>query len=214
MLIITPFSVLKGYNGAAIRMNLSHQQQDVLLDLARDSIRRALANEPAPPLPGDPQLNQPAGCFVSLHRMFDHRLRGCVGRLDAKGGLAQTVALMARGVLEDPRFLTSPVTAEELSELEIELSILSPLMRLASPEEFDPATSGVYVTYGGRNGCFLPQVARDTGWNREQLLDRLCTEKLGVPADTWRKEGATIYRFTALLVGPEPFMKLHHWTLL
>ncbi len=195
-------------------MNLSHQQQDVLLDLARDSIRRALADESAPPLPADPQLIQPAGCFVSLHRMFDHHLRGCVGRLDAKAGLAQTVLMMARSVLEDPRFLTSPVKVDELSELQIELSILSPLMRLATPEEFDPATSGIYLTHGGRNGCFLPQVARDTGWNREQLLDRLCTEKLGLPANTWRKEGSTLYRFTALLVGPEPFVKLHQWTLL
>lgn len=195
-------------------MNLSAQQQDVLLDLARDSIRRALAGEPAPRLPGDPEMNQPAGCFVSLHRMFDHHLRGCVGRLDAKTGLAETVSLMARGVLEDPRFLTHPVKREELSELEIELSILSPLMRLASAEEFDPATSGIYLTHGGRNGCFLPQVARDTGWNREQLLDRLCTEKLGLPANTWRKAGSTLYRFTALLVGPEPFVKLHQWTLL
>jgi AmmeMemoRadiSam system protein A len=195
-------------------MNLSLPQQEVLLDLARDSIRRALAGQAAPALPVDAELNQPAGCFVSLHQMFNHRLRGCVGRLDAKTGLALTVSLMARAVLEDPRFVTHPVTAGELSELEIELSILSPLMRLAGAEEFDPASSGIYLTYRERSGCFLPQVARETGWNREQLLDRLCTEKLGLPAGTWRKEGVTLHRFTALVVGAEPFVKLHQWTLL
>jgi uncharacterized protein len=195
-------------------MNLSNGQQRILLDLARSSIQRALRGQAAPPLPVDPELQQPAGCFVSLHQSFRHRLRGCVGRLDAKAALAQTVVTMARGVLEDPRFLNQPVRLGELSELDIELSILSPLIKLNRPEDFDPRSAGIYLTYGDRSGCFLPQVARDTGWNREQLLDRLCTEKLGMPPGTWRQAGATLYEFTALLVGPEPFVKLNDWILL
>ena len=195
-------------------MKLTAQQQSTLLDLARHSIQQALATAPAPPLPVDVELQRPAGCFVSLHQMAGHRLRGCVGRLDAKAGLAQTVSAMAKGVLEDPRFLNNPVTFVELGELDIELSILSPMMKLERPEEFDPSSAGIYLTHGDRSGCFLPQVARDTGWNREQLLNRLCTEKLGLPPETWRHPGSTLYQFTALLVGPEPFVKLNHWILL
>lgn len=195
-------------------MKLSPAHQLTLLDLARDSIQRALAGHAAPPLPGDPSLHQPAGCFVSLHSSFSHRLRGCVGRLDAKASLAQTISAMARGVLDDPRFVGNRVTLAELSELDIELSILSPLMRLERPEDFDHTRAGIYLTHGDRSGCFLPQVARDTGWNREQLLDRLCTEKLGLPPVTWRQTSAKLYQFTALLVGPEPFVKLNRWVLL
>jgi AmmeMemoRadiSam system protein A len=191
-------------------MNLSTAQQATLLDLARSCILRALMAQPAPPLPIDPQLQQLAGCFVSIHRMQGHRLRGCVGRLDAKGPLAPTVCAMSRAVLEDPRFLGDPITSGELPDLDIELSILSPLSKLNSPQEFDPQRAGIYLTHGDRNGCFLPQVARETGWGREQLLDRLCTEKLGVPAGTWRDPGCKLYEFTALLVGPEPFVKRLH----
>jgi len=192
-------------------MNLSPDQQRILLDLARASIVQALMVKPPPPLPADPQLQQLAGCFVSLHRTHGHRLRGCVGRLDAKAPLAQTVSAMARSVLEDPRFLGDPITLGELADLDIELSILSPLTKLAKPEDFDPTAAGIYLTHGDRNGCFLPQVARETGWNREQLLDRLCTEKLGVPAGTWRRPEATLYQFTAQLIGPRPFAARHSY---
>src|SRR2546421_3833349 len=71
-------------------MLLTSEQQALLLDLARGAIRCALSPHPVPHLPEDPQLHQPAGCFVSLHELRTHRLRGCVGRLDAKGPLAQT----------------------------------------------------------------------------------------------------------------------------
>ena len=186
-------------------MNLSAGHQRLLLVLARLSIQQALAARAAPALPDDSTLQQPAGCFVSLHQTASHRLRGCVGRLDAKAPLAQTVAQMARAVLEDPRFLTDPVTLRELDELDIELSILSPLARVESPLDFEPLSHGIYLTHGERSGCFLPQVARDTGWNREQLLDRLCTEKLGLPGATWRQAEAKLYRFSVLLIGPERF---------
>src|SRR5436190_9681389 len=155
------FSLLDGHD-----MHLFPEQQALLLDLARGAIRCALSPHPTPPLPDDPQLYQLAGCFVSLHELRTHRLRGCVGRLDAKGPLAQTVAVMAQAVLEDPRFLMDPVMLGDLPMLDLELSILSPLAPAKSPLDFEPAHHGIYLTYGDRSGCFLPQVARDTGWGR------------------------------------------------
>jgi AmmeMemoRadiSam system protein A len=186
-------------------MNLSDDHQRRLLDLARASLRAALVGGEGPALPEDEALRQSAGCFVSLHAIEGHRLRGCVGRLDAKGPLAEVVASMAQAVLEDPRFLDSPVTVDELPGLEIELSILSPLRPAEHPLDFDPTLDGIYLTFGDRCGCFLPQVARETGWSKQQLLDRLCTEKLGLSSVAWKHPNARLYRFTTLLVGPERF---------
>jgi AMMECR1 domain-containing protein len=72
--------------------------------------------------------------------------------------------------------------------------------------DFDPSIHGIFLTIGGRGGCFLPQVARDTGWAREQLLARLCSEKLGMPADAWKQPPARLFTFTAEILGPERFV--------
>jgi uncharacterized protein len=185
-------------------MNLSPAHQCRLLDLARNAIRAALRNAKSPVPPDDPELVQPAGVFVSLHECETHRLRGCIGRLDAKAPLAQAVAAMAQSVLEDPRFLDDPVTLDELPRLDIELSILSPLIPATGPLDFD-LSEGIHLTHGDRSGCFLPQVARETGWDKEQLLTRLCTEKMGLPPIAWRHPATRLQRFTTLVIGPEPF---------
>jgi AmmeMemoRadiSam system protein A len=187
-------------------MILSADEQTALLELARASIRSALLGAPEPAIPEIPALEQPAGCFVTLHELRSHRLRGCVGRLDAKAPLGKTVVKMAQTVLEDPRFLNDPVTASELADLEIELSILSPLIPASSTVDFDLLREGIYLTCGDRSGCFLPQVARETGWSKEQLLDRLCSEKMDLPASTWRDRDTRLFRFTTLVIGPAPFV--------
>lgn len=186
-------------------MQFTSAQQDSLLDLARVAVRNALVMEAAPPLPTDPALLQPAGCFVSLHEQRTHRLRGCVGRLDATMPLAEAVRSMAGAVLEDPRFVNMPVTLEDLPRLEIDLSVLSPLIPIERPDDFDLLNDGIFVTFEDRAGCFLPQVARETGWTREQLLDRLCSEKLGLPAMTWRHPLCRFEKFHAVQIGPEAF---------
>lgn len=187
-------------------MNLSADEQAALLDLARATIRAVLTCATEPAIPEIPALEQPAGCFVTLHELGSHRLRGCVGRLDAKAPLGKTVVRMAQAVLEDPRFLNDPVTLGELADLEIELSVLSPLIPAASAVDFEPLQDGIYLTCGERAGCFLPQVARETGWSKEQLLDRLCTEKMDLPASTWRGADTRLFRFTTLVIGPAPFV--------
>ena len=192
-------------------MLLSPQHRRVLLDAARATIRTALRGETPPAEvpkaetdPADPVLSQPAGCFVTLHRLDTHELRGCVGRLDAVDPLIDAVRRAAAGVLNDPRFSGDRVRLDELPRLQIDVSVLSPLRPASNPLDFDLLNDGIYLTCGGRTGCFLPQVARETGWTREQLLDRLCTEKLGLPADAWQQPGATLYAFEVEVVGPEP----------
>jgi AmmeMemoRadiSam system protein A len=190
-------------------MDLPASHQRMLLDAARDTIRRVLHGEPAPgPTPGelaDAVLAQPAGCFVTLHRLDSHALRGCVGRLEAVQPLVTTLRGCAAGVLRDPRFTDEPVTPDELPALQIDVSVLSPLRPAPGPLAFDALNEGIYLTVAERSGCFLPQVARETGWSREQLLARLCVEKMGLPADAWKLPGARLEVFTTLVVGPEPF---------
>jgi len=188
-------------------MVLSDSLQRFLLDTARATIRRTLQGLPPPdrPDPMDPDLRKPAGCFVTLHDAATHRLRGCIGRLDASEPLYDAVVDSARRVLADPRFAMNPVTLAELPRLDIELSILSPLRPAAHPLDFDLLNDGIYLTFGQRGGCFLPQVARETGWTKEQLLSRLCTEKMGLGPLTWKNPHAKLQKFTALVIGPEPF---------
>lgn len=191
-------------------MSYTAAQRQTLLGVARDAIRAIVTGQrPAPPTTeniNDPMLREPAGCFCSLHETGTHRLRGCVGRLEARDPVLLAVYDAAVSVLDDPRFTDLRVRAEELEALEIELTILSPLRDAGHPLDFDPQTHGIYLKVADRGGCFLPQVARETGWGREQLLERLCTEKLDLPGHAWRHPSATLQRFDAEIIGPEPFV--------
>ena len=207
-------------------MQLSSAHAQALLNIARQSIRWALSDvavallrdeeirirgrsrrERALPIqaPADHVLHQPAGCFVSLHHLTTHRLRGCVGRLEARDPVYQAVAQAAIDVLDDPRFRHSRVTRDELAVLELEISVLSPLVDASDPLDFDLQDDGIVLTCGRHSGCFLPQVARETGWNREELLDRLCVEKLGLDSRAWRDGNARLQKFSTLILGPEAF---------
>ena len=191
----------------SIRVLIQHEHKRLLLDLVRVTIRRTVRGERGggPPACPDPALLTPAGSFVSLHELRTHRLRGCVGRMDASQALWQSVHDAAIGVLGDPRFRDDAVRFEELRSLELEISVLSPMRPAPTPLDFDPATEGIYLIHQGRSGCFLPQVARETGWNREQLLTRLCSEKLELPPLAWTEPGARLLVFSTEILGPEPF---------
>jgi AMMECR1 domain-containing protein len=125
--------------------------------------------------------------------------------MDAAEPLIRAVRDAARNVLGDPRFDDRPVTYGELPDLEIEISVLSPLRPASGPLEFEPLDDGIYLVCGARAGVFLPQVARETGWSREQLLDRLCTEKIGLPPGSWRQPEAKLFLFSTMILGPVAF---------
>jgi uncharacterized protein (TIGR00296 family) len=183
-------------------MQLSPRATEILLQMGADLIRRNLTIEwgdppPNPPVyPEEPELLQKAGCFASLHDRQTHQLRGCIGILESEHSLRESLAAAADGVLKDPRFVSQPVTLAELPWLELEVTAIGPMQKVPTPLDFDPKEHGIFLTIGGRSGCFLPQVGRETGWTREQLLDRLCTEKL---AD------AALKIFTAQVIGPRGF---------
>jgi AmmeMemoRadiSam system protein A len=187
-------------------MNISDPARHAILAFAADIVTRRLGGDPRPlPELTDPLFSAPGGCFVSLHRQDNHALRGCIGLLDSGKPLLQSLTAAAESVIGDPRFLVQPVTRFELPQLTIEITILGPLQKAASPLDFDPKQHGIHLTCRSRNGLFLPQVGRETGWTREQLLARLCTEKLGIPELAWKDPTAELRTFSAEVIGPIPF---------
>ncbi|HEX4055950.1 MAG TPA: AmmeMemoRadiSam system protein A [Tepidisphaeraceae bacterium] len=188
-------------------MEIPPQTGQAILDLATDVVTRRLGGDPRPLPPlDDPLFSGRTGCFVSLHRRDPRALRGCIGTFDPGKSLRESLVSAAESVLGDPRFLNQPVTRHELQNLDIEVTILGPLEKAKSPLDFDPGRHGIHLTLRGRTGLFLPQVARETGWTREQLLARLCTEKLGLPENAWTDPSAELRTFTADILGPRPMI--------
>jgi AmmeMemoRadiSam system protein A len=95
---------------------------------------------------------------------------------------------------QDPRF--KPLTKGEYSKLEVEISVLTPLVRIEDPGKVKVGTHGIYMRRGGRSGVLLPQVATEQGWNREEFLDATC-RKAGLPEKSWKEKDTEIYVFTA-----------------
>ncbi len=174
-------------------LTLSPAEQRELLDLARRTIACFLGSETFPPYhTDDPGLLQPLGAYVTYRRRG--ALRGCLGRLIGDRPVylnVQYAAVMA--ALKDPRF--PPVTADELKELNIEVTVLHPIHEVKSPDEIQVGRDGVLMHVGkGRGALFLPQVASEQGWSREELLVHLC-RKAGLPDDAWQRSDASFYTF-------------------
>jgi len=174
---------------------LNKFQKKNLLEIARKSIETYLSsgekltlNEP------DPVLMQNAGAFVSLHKKKE--LRGCIGSLVATQPLSLSVRDMAiEAAVGDPRFPS--VELSELPEIEIEISVLSPMKQVTSSDEIELGKHGVLIRKGLHSGVFLPQVAVETGWSKEEFLANLCTHKAGLSADAWKDKNTQIYIFSA-----------------
>jgi AmmeMemoRadiSam system protein A len=172
---------------------LSSGDRRALLELARRAIVEAAHRRPVPPvLLHTPELARPGGAFVSLHQRG--RLRGCIGQMEALEPLAQTVArCAAAAATEDPRF--APVQPQELDELEIEISVLSPLFPI-SPEQVEVGRHGLLVSRGWQRGVLLPQVAAEFRWTPQRFLEETC-RKAGLEADALRDPATRIQAFTA-----------------
>ena len=201
---------------------LTPEQRQVLLGIARAAIASGLAGEPlpnAPPAPPpsaassrasaqtqqpaslpmnlSPALMEPRGVFTTLY--LAGQLRGCVGYALPIRPLYRAVAETARSAaFEDSRFW--PVTPEEARELKISLSVLSPLFPIADAD-VQVGRHGLLISVGRRRGLLLPQVPVEHGWDREAFLEQTC-HKAGLPLDAWRKPGA-LQAFTAEVFGDE-----------
>lgn len=174
---------------------LSEGARADLLGLARGTLQAHFRGEPAPRLASDraETFGQPRGLFVTLHRHGN--LRGCIGTLAATGDLTRVVSEFAlRAAFEDPRF--PPLEERELSECEIEISVLTAPRLIESPDEIEIGRDGLILELDGRRGLLLPQVATEWGFDRERFLAEL-SRKAGLPPDAWRRPGARVWVFQA-----------------
>jgi len=174
-------------------------QKQELLNIARSTISHYLETGKRLEVKvDDPLLEKDMGAFVTLHR--DGQLRGCIGHMVAAEPLYLTVRDMAiASATNDWRF--TPVKREELDEIDIEISVLTPMEKIDDYNRIEMGKHGVMVKMGPRSGVYLPQVADETGWDRDRFMNSLCTSKAGIPEDSWKTGKADIYVFTAEVFG-------------
>jgi AmmeMemoRadiSam system protein A len=103
----------------------------------------------------------------------------------------------------DTRF--SPVTLREMEKIDIEISVLSPMKRIATASEFRLGKDGIYIRKGNRAGTFLPQVAEETGWTKEEFLGHCSRDKAGLEWDSWKEQDVELYTYQALIFSEEEF---------
>ena len=180
---------------------LSEQERTELLRIARQTITAFLNGEEqakvdAAKLPA--ALRADGGCFVTLEN--HGRLRGCIGNTTASGPLYEAVVRNAISACRDRRFVNNPVTAEELGDLHIEISYLTPMRKIESPGEIVVGRHGLLISLLGQRGILLPQVAYERGWTREEFLAQTC-RKAGLPLDAWKRALAQVYSFEAEVFG-------------
>ena len=174
---------------------LTKEEREYLLDLARRALVSYFRGEPfmSPPPPLEyKSLYEKRGAFVTLTKRG--RLRGCIGELEGRKPLYQLIPELAlSSALQDPRF--PPLSKEELPEVKIEISILSPLYP-ARPEEVEVGKHGIYIVKGFNRGVLLPQVATEYNLTREEFLRQGCL-KAGLPEDCYKDPKTKLYVFTA-----------------
>ena len=179
--------------------SLDEGDKAAILKLARETITSYLSNGTIPstdPSSFSPSLQEAYGAFVTLN--VHGNLRGCIGRFEPVDPLYKTIQSMAvAAATQDPRFV--PLRAEELKNIEIEISVLTPLRRIHSIEEFQLGKHGIYMRKGDRSGTFLPQVAKETGWTKEEFLGHCAEEKAGIGWDGWKD--AELYVYEAIVFG-------------
>lgn len=174
---------------------LTEQQKQKIIGLARETLSCYLAGKDLPPVVADdPVLQEKRGVFVTLKKAG--KLRGCIGYIQPVEPLASAVRNVAvQSATADPRFPS--VSYDELKNISIEVSVLTVPERVKSADDVVLGRDGVIVKKGYRQGVFLPQVADETGWNKEEFLSNLCLHKAELPPDSWKQPGTEIYTFQA-----------------
>jgi len=182
-------------------MSLSPEDKKALLSIVRSTIEKSLkaGTEPCD-LTGKDEipsaLKEKRGAFVTLKKRG--QLRGCIGYIQAFKPLEQAVRDMAlAAAFEDPRFI--PLSPDELPEISIEISVLTPLTKIRSLDEIEVGKHGLYIVQGPYSGLLLPQVAMEYGWDCLTFLEQTCY-KAGLPHDAWQDENTSIFIFSAEII--------------
>ena len=184
---------------------LTEKEKEDLLGIARTALDQYLRNRQIPEMDASnfsENITSKCGAFVTLKR--NDQLRGCIGRFDANEPLYKVVQQMTvAAATEDPRF--DPIEAREINKLEIEISVLTPLRRIHSIDEIEMGKHGIYLRKGLRSGTFLPQVATDTRWTKEEFLGHCAQDKAGLGWNGWKD--AEMYVYEAIVFSEKEILK-------
>ena len=168
--------------------------KEIALNSIKDSLDGKSVSVRVSPMQDYPMLSKKCGAFVSLHK--HGHLRGCIGHFGEDTPLYEIVAEMARAAaFEDPRFM--PVSREELDAIDIEISVLTPMRRIQSLDEFELHRHGIYIRKGYRSGTFLPQVADEVSWTKEEFVGHCSQDKAGLGWNGWKD--AELYVYEAIV---------------
>ncbi|MBU1107422.1 MAG: AmmeMemoRadiSam system protein A [Candidatus Riflebacteria bacterium] len=164
------------------------------LQAVRKTLEEVLAGRPEPTLTfEDPRFNQHCGIFVTLKKHGE--LRGCIGLIRGVEPLSQAIGEMAlAAATHDPRF--PKVKPEELDDIDIEISVLTPMSKVVDISEIEIGRDGLLLQYHGHSGLLLPQVPVEWDWDVEEFLDNLC-HKAGLPVGSHLQPGAVLLKFSA-----------------
>ncbi|MBI9067424.1 MAG: AmmeMemoRadiSam system protein B [Salinivirgaceae bacterium] len=178
---------------------LSPEEKVELLKIARNTIEATLSNKE--PYKIDIStlsntLKAQCGAFVTLNK--NNSLRGCIGRFSVDQPLYEVVQQMAiASALYDHRF--PEVQINEMKEIDIEISVLTPLNKISSIDEFVLGKHGIYIKKGNRTGTFLPQVAHSTKWNTDEFLGHCAQDKAGIGWNGWKDKDVELYTYEAIV---------------
>ncbi|MDH4209920.1 MAG: AmmeMemoRadiSam system protein B [candidate division WOR-3 bacterium] len=177
-----------------VDLGFSKKEKEKLKTIARETIEAVVRGKKTTTPTGiTKKLKEPYGIFVTINKHGN--LRGCIGRIIGDQPLYLSCQQMARAAaLEDPRF--PQVTEDELSDLEIEISILTPMRRVMNTDEIVVGRDGLYIRRGVYSGLLLPQVAAEYGWTVDEFLTQTCY-KAGLSTDALKSKDTEIYRFSA-----------------
>lgn len=177
-----------------VDLGLSDEDKATLRTIARNAICGRLQKPSVPDVePPSARLQEPGGAFVCLK--IRGGLRGCIGSIEPRGPLYRIVGDMAvQAAFCDPRF--PPLGAEEVEQIHLEISVLTPFQDIHGPEEIEIGKHGLFVRQGSRSGLLLPQVATEYGWDQVRFLESTC-QKAGLPKDAWKHPDTRIQTFSA-----------------
>lgn len=184
------------YKRLFMDFQLTSEEKKFLLDLARRSIYNYLHDQPGPKDAFySANLETACGAFVTIH--IKSELRGCIGYVKGYKALQRAVSdLAVSAAFNDPRF--PPLSAQEFDEIDIEISVLSPLKKVEDISEIVIGRDGLLISRGYFEGLLLPQVATEYNWGVETFLQQTCL-KAHLPPEAWKEDEATIFRFSAII---------------
>lgn len=174
-------------------MGLSEEEKAELKGLARNAIESVLFGKQGETAQIPERLKEKGGAFVTIKKKGD--LRGCIGYIHAVLPVWESVKEAAiQAAFHDPRF--HPVDRKEWKDIDIEISVLTPMKKIKDTEEIEVGKHGLYIEKGYNSGLLLPQVATEYNWDRMTFLEQTCY-KAGLSKDAWKSKDTLIYIFSA-----------------